>query len=124
MYLLDTNILIYYLQGNEKLIEYLNDLCEESFAISIISRLELLLGYKKEKKTINEMESVIDECRNIPLDQKVVKEAFNLHRDLEMKLKFKDLVIAATAKAHGYILLTSDKDFNKLSGIKVELFKV
>ena len=73
---------------------------------------------------MNEIELVLDECKNISLDKKIVKEAVNLNKISKVKLKFKDLIIAATAKVYRYTLLTADQDFKKLEGVKVELFKV
>lgn len=121
MYLLDTNILIYFLQGNQRVIEILNDLCQDQFAISVISRLELLVGLEKETKTRGELEIVLDECRTIPVETSTVTVAADLFHTIDSKLKFKDLLIAACAKEKGYTVITSDRDFKKLKGVEVML---
>ncbi len=121
MYLLDTNILIYFLQGNQHVIDVLNDLNQDQFAISAISRFELLVGLEKETKTRGELELVLDECRTISFDTALSNTAADLFHSLDSKLKFKDLVIAATAKQNGYTVITSDKDFKKLKGVEVML---
>lgn len=124
MYLLDTNILIYFLNGNKKVLNFLNDLCQEQFSISIITRLEVLLGQCKEKKSDIELKKILDECNNVPLDKKIVDEAVNLYLTSSKKLKFKDLSIAATAKIAKKILITADRDFEKLEGVSVKIYKM
>lgn len=123
MYLLDTNILIYFLQGNRHIIDVLNDLCQDQFSISVISRLELLVGLDKDTKTKRELELTLDECKNIPVDTAIATAAADLFHSLKSKLKFKDLVIAATAEKNGYTVITCDKDFKKLKDVKVLLVK-
>lgn len=119
MYLLDTNVLIYFLQGNQKVAEFLNDLVVDCFAISIVTRLEVLIGAKKENIAQSEVEFYLDDCENIILDKAVVNEAVKMASLNKKKLKFKDLVIAATAKVHKKILITSDKDFKSLPGVEL-----
>lgn len=123
MYLLDTNILIYFLQGNSHIINELNDLSQDQFSISVISRLELLIGQHKDSKTRTELELTLDECKNIPVDTTTISIATDLFQSLETKLKFKDLLIAACAKEKNYTLITCDKDFKKLKDVKVLLVK-
>lgn len=117
MYLLDSNIFIYFIQGNQKVIDFLDELGQEKFYISIITRFEVLMGASKEKIPTAKVEEYLDYCENISLDKNVVREALHLSKG---NLKFKDLLIAATAKTNKLTLLTADQDFQKLDGVKVE----
>lgn len=123
MYILDSNIFIYFLKGNQRLIEFLEDLGAERFYTSVISRLEVLMGHDKDDVSLKEVEFYLDDCENIAVDKLVIREAFNLTSKLKKKLKFKDLLIAATAKVHKKVLITADKDFKNVPGLKVLVYK-
>ena len=58
------------------------------------------------------------------MDESIVDEAVSLSNSLRRKLKFKDLVIVATSKLSDMILLTVDKDFQDLPGLKVKFVEV
>jgi predicted nucleic acid-binding protein len=123
MYLIDSNIFIYFLKQNDGIVEFLEDLDEDRFAVSIVSRFEILAGAEKERYSLKEIEQYLDDCDNIVLDSRVVTEALNIRRKLKKKLKFTDLVIAATARLHKKILITADKDFKNVPGLKVVVYK-
>lgn len=123
MYILDTNILIHYLQGNQKVITLLNNLCQPQFSVSIITRFELLIGAQRGHHNQDILEQILDQCSNISMDKKIVKEALKIQGQCKNKLKFKDLIIAATAKTTNKTLITSDKDFKRVKDLKVEYFK-
>ncbi len=123
MYILDSNIFIYFLKGDQRLIEFLEDLDAERFYTSVISRLEVLIGHDKDHMSLKEVEFYLDDCENIAVDKSVIQEAFHLTSKLKKKLKFKDLLIAATAKVHKKVLVTGDKDFKNVPGLKVLIYK-
>lgn len=124
MYLLDTNILIYSLKSENKTNILIGEIGIENFAISIVSRLEFLLGIEKNSFPLKDAENYLDRFENIILDKEIVKEAVNFASKFKNKLKFKDLVIAATAVSRKKTLITADKDFKKLPGLKVKLLKI
>lgn len=124
MYILDTNIVVYYFQGNRAIIDLLDDLNQERFYLSVISRLEVLIGHSRENLPLSEIQICLDDLCNLPVDTAIVDEALSLQLQGVKKLKFKDLLIAATAKIHNKTLLTADKDFKGIPGVKVKLVKV
>jgi len=119
MYLLDTNIFIHFLKGNDKVIDFLDDFVQDTFYISVISRFEILVGTDKESQSSSEIESYIDQCVNFDLSPKIVSEALNIMANAKKKLKFKDLLIAATAKVHSCKLITCDRDFETVQGLEI-----
>lgn len=119
MVLLDTNILIFAMKDDEKVLSFLKSLPDQGFAISMISRFEVLIGSGKEAMSFAEAESYLDYFHNLDIDKKIVKEAVLLTRKHQGKLKFKDLLIAATAKCHDLQFITADKDFSKISGLNI-----
>ena len=124
MYLLDTNILIYFLQGKKEVLSLLNRLNSEKFAISIVSRLEFLNGLQNEIFITKEVEQYLDLFENITLDREIVRTAALFSFKSFKKLKFRDLIIAATAVVRNRTLITADKDFRNFPGLKLKLLKV
>ncbi len=124
MYLLDTNILIYFLQGKKSVMSFINKSGQSRFSISIISRLEFLLGLQYPIFVSKEFDQYLDLFENINLDKLIVAEAVSLSSKLNKKLKFKDLIIAATAILTGKTIVTADKDFKKLPGLNVKLIEI
>lgn len=122
-YLLDTNILIYAFDKNPKVLECLSQLHKDYFFVSVISYFEFLTGAKDALEQ-GKIERRLKELA--PLDVRVttVMEANKLQKKYPKKLKFKDLLIAATAQVEGLTLVTADKDFQKIKGLKVKLVKV
>lgn len=119
-YLLDTNILIYLLEGQKEVYQFLLDLKQEVFFISTISDFEFLSGHPTQtqwQKRVQALEGFA------PLDfrRETSMEASRLQK-MNLHLRFKDLLIAATAKVEKLTLVTADKDFKKLKGLKVRLF--
>ncbi len=119
MYLIDTNIFIHFLKADEGIIESLSALVQDTFYISVISRFEVLVGADKENYSVEEIESYIDQCVNLDLNSKIVNEALKIMAHTKKKLKFKDLLIAATAKVHGFTLITCDRDFDCIDGMDI-----
>lgn len=112
------------LSGNEAIKTLFKGIANSRLAISIVSRMEVLVGTEKQNLNLQDAEMFLDLFENIVLDKAVVKEATNLVARLKNNLKFKDLAIAATATLTKLTLITADKDFMKIPGLKVKLVKV
>jgi predicted nucleic acid-binding protein len=110
-YLLDTNILIYYLNGDRQAIRFVDEnlaLC----AISSITYLEILVyPYSEEEdKSIREFLALF-EMHDINKD--ILDTAIRLYR--KKKIKIADNLIASTAKLHNLTLVTRNtNDFKKM----------
>ncbi|MBI4235441.1 type II toxin-antitoxin system VapC family toxin [Candidatus Peregrinibacteria bacterium] len=124
MYLLDSNILIYLLSGDERVKKFLKNFIEKKLVISIVSRMDVLIGAEKQQLSVKDAETFLDFFENIILDKAIVNAAVRIAKEMRNKLKFKDLVIAATANVLKMTILTADKDFKKIPGLKVQLLKV
>lgn len=118
-YILDTNILIYLSRGDEKVAKTLSRLNQEWFFISIISHFEFLNGHKTHKH-FKELEEILVGLAPIDLNCEISKKAALLDRETDRKIKFKDLIIAATALVEGLTLVTADKGFKKIKGLKLK----
>ncbi len=122
-YLLDSNVLIYLSKRDLKIKKTLQSLKREYFFISTISSIEVLMGAKG-GKDLEELSQFIHQFAPLDLNSAVGREAVKLSKQQGKKLKFKDLLIAATAQVEGLTLVTADKDFKKIKGLKVKLISV
>lgn len=116
--LVDTNIVLYLLNGSDTLEEFLQgkDVC-----ISFITELELL-GFKnitsKEEIQIREL---LNDCSIIPLNNIVKENYIKLRRQYSLKLA--DSIIAATALAYNIPLITADKQFKTIAELKLTTYQ-
>ncbi|MCW5909272.1 MAG: type II toxin-antitoxin system VapC family toxin [Chitinophagales bacterium] len=107
--LLDTNILIYLLKGDEKIISILE---ERVPVISVITEIELLSFPNTKPSELSSIKKLIADCQVVSLNKSVKKEAIELRK--QFKLKTVDSIVAATAKFLNLPLITADKSFAKL----------
>ena len=115
---LDTNIILYLLNGDETLAELLN---EKQLYISVITELELL-AYKgitaKEEKIINEF---VSQCKTITINSAVKQETIRIRKTYNTKLP--DSIIIATALYLDLPLITSDIEFKKVNELALILYE-
>jgi hypothetical protein len=115
-YLVDTNIIIYYLNGDEIAIDWLRER-KDSLSISIIASLEVL-SYPFSEQEDGIVRSFLSAFRLFDLDQPVFEKTIQLRRT--HKIRLPDAIIAATASCHNLTLATRNvSDFTKLD---IEIF--
>jgi predicted nucleic acid-binding protein len=114
-YLLDTNILIYYFNGNMECAvkDKVSMLIRESFQISIISKMEFL-GFPFNLLERQKAEQFIG-CATIKsLSDEIVQHVIDIRKEKAIKLP--DAIIAATAVQYSATLVTRNiKDFKSLA---------
>ena len=113
--LADTNILIYFLEGNPQY----EILADEVSAISVISEIEMLghTGISTDQAKI--IWEFLDSFEIFELTPGIKEIAISLKQ--RQRLKLPDAVIAATAIYHDLVLFTSDRDFKKIKGLNLML---
>lgn len=115
---LDTNIILYLLNGDETLAELLNG---KQLYISVITELELL-AYKgitvKEEKIIKDF---VSQCKIITINSAVKQEAIRIRKTYNTKLP--DSIIIATALYLDFPLITSDIEFKKVDELTLILYE-
>jgi predicted nucleic acid-binding protein len=106
---LDTNIILYLLNGDKTLAELLN---QKQLYISVITELELL-AYKgitaKEEKVIKEF---VSQCKVININNNIKLETIRVRKAYKTKLP--DSIIIASALYLDLPLITSDVEFKKV----------
>lgn len=114
--LIDTDILSYFLNGNEKLTskteEYL--LFYSHLSFSEITYFEILVGleYKKAKKQIEQFELFSSKSNIIKIDNNSIRASATIYGQLRRKgiqIGTPDLLIAGTAIEHNLKLITNNE---------------
>ena len=102
--ILDTNIIIYLLKGEQRLSDLLDG---SQLAYSVISEIELL-GYPeiKESEELKILQFLHD-CFPLEMDRGIRQLAIEMRRRYGLHLA--DAVIAATSYFHNYQLVTADR---------------
>ncbi|MDP4008695.1 MAG: type II toxin-antitoxin system VapC family toxin [Candidatus Peregrinibacteria bacterium] len=124
MFLIDSNIIIYLISNNKKIIKQMEKFEGKPCLISAISRLEVLFGVAKHNQPVERTIRMIDKYPALPIYNETVDKAFNMRHQDKVSLKFKDLLIAGTAIEHKFTLITADKEFKKVKNLQVELLKI
>lgn len=114
---LDTNIVIYLLNGDGAIADLLND---KLIAISIVTEMELL-SYPISKDQERIIRNFISECQVVEINHIVKERAIFLRR--KFKVKLPDAIVAATADYLNVPLLTADSDFGKLVESKILIYQ-
>lgn len=107
--LVDTNIILYALKGDNALAELIHD---QDLYISFITRIELLSFPKISLEGTELIEQFLEQVPVIESNPVINADAIELRR--KSGLEVPDAVIAASARFIGGRLLTADKDFKKV----------
>lgn len=111
MFLVDTNILIYYLAGEPKCVQFIHD-NQNNIAISAISVIEVL-SYNFADDGLATAESFLGLFKWLYIDSYLVFETAKQRRFKKMKTP--DAIIGTTALLYDLVLVTNNtKDFKHL----------
>ena len=118
-YLMDSNVIIDYLANKipEEKKEILNQIIDLVPKISILSQIEIL-GYNTSKENQNILSEFISQSEILNLTPDVTDICINLRKS--QKIKIPDAIIASTALANNFTLITRNhKDFDKIKNLKI-----
>lgn len=117
-FLLDTNAILYILNGDKALAELLNG---EKLYVSIITEMELL-SYKditaKEKLQIK---NFLANFIIVQIDDEIRDQAIEIKKSTHLKLP--DSIIAATATVLDIPFVTSDKQFRTVTNLNLLFYE-
>ena len=116
---LDSNILLYFLYGDNDVVEIIFD---KDVVISFITELELLSFPKLTSDQENNIKELLKNCQLINLNEEIKSLTIELKR--KYKLKLPDAIIAATAYYLNLPLITADKQFKQVEELEIILYQV
>lgn len=128
MYLLDTNILSYWMRGNEAIIAKLMSCSPADLCMSAITLAEIMYGIEKSSHRKQERKSKIEQIRGLidiyAFDQAAASEYAIVRTQLEgegLPISERDVQIASIALANDLIVITHNvKEFARVKGLVVE----
>lgn len=115
----DTNILLYFLDGDSDVIEMIAD---KNIIISFVSELELLAFPKISADSEETIKGLLSNCTIIDISPEIKDLTVEFRR--KSKLKLPDAIVAATAFYLKLPLLTADKQFRTVSELEVILYEL
>lgn len=107
--LLDTNVVLYLLRGDEQLVELLQG---ANAYVSVVTRIELFSQAKLGQENEKLIEAFLEQCTLVQLDPTVQDITIGIRK--RHGLKVPDAMIAATAVYLNVQLITADKQFSRL----------
>jgi tRNA(fMet)-specific endonuclease VapC len=126
-YLLDTNICVYLLKGNDRIEQQILYAGIDTIAISFVTVSELYYGaYKSQRVSVNLdlIHKLIDQLDVVESNESISEAFGDLKASLESAgncIDDADLFIAACAKVHGLTLVTNNtKHFKRIQGLKLD----
>ena len=128
IYLLDTNICIYFLnRTSERIVSQLKRLSPSVIKLSTITVAELFYGAEKsksKKKNWTIIENFASIFEIIPFDEKSTKIYPKIRASLEksgIPIGPMDLLIASISLANNFVLVTNNvKEFKRVKGLRLE----
>ncbi len=116
---LDTNIVLYLLNGDDELASILNQM---QLYVSVITEIELL-GYQEISNDDKvKIKYFLSECIIVPLNDEIKNLCITIKQT--SKVKTPDAIVAATSIYNQIPLITSDKGFEKIQDLDLFLYKV
>lgn len=120
MILIDTNIFIYYLKNEKKIVDYFNSLkiSNEEISFSFINKIELLSLPELKKNEEIIIRNMLNEFQDIGFDRKIEEKTIDIRKRINIKIP--DAIIAATAITYNCTLITRNvPDFSNLPDLKL-----
>ncbi len=118
MYLVDTNIIIYYLDNQKQAVEFIQrhySVIDNPLYVSIITVIEVLsfkFSSKEQEQIVREF--LQDNFVWLTIDNNIIDKTANIRQNKKMKTP--DAIIGATALVHNLAIVTRNaKDFQHLS---------
>jgi tRNA(fMet)-specific endonuclease VapC len=126
-YLLDTNTVSYVIKGNyPRMRERLSKVSMAEVGISVVTEAELRFGVERLPKAPRlrvAVEEFLLRVEVLPWDSDCAQRYANLRAESERRgepMGNLDMMIAAQALAVGVVLVTSDRVFRRVKGLKLE----
>ncbi len=125
MIVIDTNVVIEYLKGNERIIQTVNEYSKNhGIGITYISEYELLKYSDKKNKVLEEF---IENITVIYPDRASAARSAEIFRKLRSSgdlINENDILIAGIALKNNNKFITLDSDFNKIKDESIDVLQI
>lgn len=122
-FLLDTNVVIYALNGDPAVMRLFKQFSNSIFHISMVSWIETLAGSFYHEKDIDDIIFELNHFQKLYITDRVGETAAHIIQENTKngrKKRFQDSVIAAAAIAYNLTLITNNpRDFRGIKGLKI-----
>ncbi len=123
--LIDTDVLIWYLKGNEKAFHLIEN--TNNFYISVVTYMELVQGMR-DKKELNNLRKGLHQwnAQVLYISEEIsAKAMFYVEQHfLSHSMQLADALIGATAVVYGIPVLTgNDKHYKAITNIQIKKFR-
>lgn len=118
-YLIDNNVISNYFSEllSEKGMDLVSEIIDKTPNISVITEIEALSWISSDLNKEIVVKDFIQNANVLPLTSSIVKQTIVIRRS--KKTKTPDAIIAATAIVNDLSLITSDKGFDNIKGLKI-----
>ena len=128
MYLLDTNIVSYWMRGEAGVLERIQSHSPADLALSTITLAEIWYGIEKSPHKKRERQERIEQISSVlriyPFDETAAQHYASIRSQLEKSghpISERDTQIAAIARANALVVVTHNtKEFSRIARLKVE----
>lgn len=124
-YCLESSFIIELLRGKDNAVRIYEEIKNSPLAITSIASVvlfEILRGREQKPEKIKKFEQFRRKLIILPFGEKEAEEAAKIEKAIRKKgqtISPLDLLIGATAKVNGTILVSNDKGYDKIRGLKV-----
>ena len=127
MIFLDTNIISYYLNADQKIINNIMQLVDDNeiLCTTVVNKFEVIRGFrwKKSKKKENMARGFINKLMLFSIDDDVIEIASDIYADLRKRGKSTEdadiLIAAIVIKNNGTLVTNNTKHFGNIRQLKV-----
>jgi len=119
LYLIDTNVISDYFMASMPLngLQFMDNVIDDIPNLSVISQIELLC-WKTDAAMERQIRNFLSDSIIFNITTTIIDNCVNIRRN--KKVKTPDAIIAATAVAHGHILITNnEKYFININGLNI-----
>lgn len=121
MYLLDTNVVINYLDASlpKASMQFVSGIVDDKSCISVITKIEALGFNFQSASEQNTIETFISGSNVLDIDKEIVDKTIEIRKSIKITLP--DAIIAATALVYDFTLLSrNSKDFKNIPALKLQ----
>jgi tRNA(fMet)-specific endonuclease VapC len=127
-YCLESNFIINLLRGDQNAVILFEEIKNSPLSIASIASVvlfEILRGKETKQEKVKKFEELRSILEVLSFGEREAEEASQIEKDIHSKghtISPLDLLIGATAKTHGAILVTNDKGFEKIDGLSIKTY--